>query len=54
LQHPLRQTRFVIARLRFVTLRAPWLFEHGTRPALRNVEGLLQILHGRSLSRRAY
>src|SRR5690606_15478562 len=54
LQHPLRQSRLVIPRLRRVALRAAWLVDHVARTTLRDIKGLLQILHGCSFSRRAY
>src|SRR5690606_17461232 len=54
LQHPLGQSRLVVARLRLVALRAAWLIDHLARSALRDLKGLLQILHGCPPSRRAY
>src|SRR5690606_33165989 len=54
LQHRLHQSRFVFAWLRFVTLRAAWLIQHLTSTTFRNIKVLLKLLHGSTLSRRAY
>jgi hypothetical protein len=54
LVHRFEHLRFVITMFDFVTLRAPRLLQHLTRPSLGYVEVLFEHFDRRSLPARAY